>query len=97
MASPLNSSDLSQLKAIDQNLDEAIRQSQSGSTNMSDVAAIQQQLASLAKNPEIPENVQESLQAALTQLKQVASGGVNTSSLYSAKMQVDQILDSTQH
>jgi hypothetical protein len=92
MSMPLNSSDQNKIQAVESALGQYIKQAELGKSNTKDLSSIQQQLKSILNNPQIPDSVQQSLQAAANELKQVQSGSGNIANLYSAKMQVDSLL-----
>lgn len=94
MPESLNTSAQSQIKAVDAALKNYINQAQSGKNDISDLFGIEKQLIALAKNPKIPDQVRQSLQTALNELKQIQSGEVNLSNLYSAKTLLDSALHS---
>lgn len=71
MTEPLGSSAQSQMKAIDAALKNFI---QSGNKDVKGLSGIQQQIAALAKNPKIPDQVRQNLQLALNELKQMEKG-----------------------
>lgn len=96
MAAPLSSSDQNQIRAVESALGQCIKQAESGKTNTSALSSIQHQLKSLLNDPNIPDNVQKSLQAAANELKKAQSGGGGVTNLYSAKSQVEALLSSSE-
>jgi hypothetical protein len=57
-----------------------------------DLSSIQHTLTGLLNNPDIPESVQQSLQAAANELKRVQMGAGTLSNLQQAKTQLDAVL-----
>ena len=93
----IGSSDQNQLQAVDNQLQQYIQQAQAGQqVDAKSVASLQQQISTLANNPNIPPSVQQGLQAALNELKQMQTGQGGINNLYSAKMQLDNILGSAE-
>jgi hypothetical protein len=97
MAFPLSSSDHNQIQAVEHALRQCISQAEGGSPNAKALSSVQQQIKDLLNNPHIPDGVRQSLQAAANELKQVQNKGGDISHLYSAKMQVDDVLGGGEH
>ena len=96
MSTPLSSSDQDKIQSVESTLNEYIQQSQTGKLNFNDITSLQQQLAQLAKNPNIPDSVRQNLQAALNELKQVKSGSAsNLANLTFAQRQLNEVLGSS--
>lgn len=94
MSAPLSSSEQNQILSVDSALSQHIRQSQSGDINYNKISELQNQLAKLSDNPNIPESVRENLQAALSDLKKVQEGNTaNLACLNSAKAQLDHVIE----
>jgi hypothetical protein len=96
MTGPLSSSDHGKIQSVDHELDQLIKQARSGPVDTQTVSALQQQLLALAKNPKIPTQVRQSLENALNELKQMQSGELNVDNLYTAKIQIDNFLSSSE-
>jgi hypothetical protein len=79
-----------QIQNIDNELQRYIQQAEAG--QKVDVSSIQSQINALLKNPNIPLSVQQSLQQAYNELKQMQTAQGGVWNLQSAKMQLDALL-----
>lgn len=90
----INPTDQSALQAVDSQLQQYIQQAEEGQNV--DLSAVEQQLTNLLNNPKIPQMVKQNLQAAINEIKQMKTDKGDISHLYSAKMQLDEILGGAQ-
>src|ERR1700722_5886714 len=91
MATPLSSSEQSQIEAVENELEQYIKQSKTaGNQNPKALFSIQNKLTELANNPNIPDSVRQNLQAALAEIKQMQTTGKGN--LTTARTQLDEAL-----
>lgn len=93
MTSPIGPSEQNKIQAVDNQIQQYIEQAQAGQQlDTKGMANLEQQITSLCKNAQIPANVQQSLQMAANELKQMRGGKGGVNNLLAAKMQLDSLL-----
>jgi hypothetical protein len=91
--SSISSSDQGKIQAVDNQLQQYIEQAQAGQQlDPKGVSSLEQQINAMSKNTQIPPGVQQALQLAAKELKQMTSGQGGLNNLYTAKMQLDSVL-----